>query len=695
MTRLMNISIRRQLLIAFGIIVVLSATVGIVAFTINSSIRTSLAQVRKAALHKAEGVSVMAESLRELQGYEQEILVEKYRGKKGSMQGPDSSAVARINGIIAATCDQFVEKGVVASRQDSKEDLRLSQNQGHLADAQEAQEELNVLDQIQQTFSLYVDDLKRSVASNTEPPSEEYLAQHLKGYKNVSDLVETYEHKERRQLDSETHAIEDSLQRSNSILLCFALVILAISSFLIWYIDRLISHPIDLLKTGAQRISRGDLQSTVELDSENEFGLLARTFNQMTRDLQMTTVSKDYVDSILKSMVNTLIVLRADHAIQSVNDATLRLLGYAPSDLIGRPMEVVLKDSLVRSETVLDEVRQKGFLTEVEVNYLTKEGHVVPMSLSASVIRNSAGTITGIVCVAQDMSERKRAEDQLAEANRHLLDTSRRAGMAEVATSVIHNVGNVLNSVNVSSALISDKVQNSKIGNLTKAAALIEQHQSNLSEFLSTDPKGKQLPSYLTKLAENLVHEQQEILQEASLLVKNILHIREIVNMQQSYARVSGVAELLDVRELMEDAVRINIGSLERHQIKLIREYSDVSPIPMEKHKVLQILVNLIRNAKYACDDSGRNDKEVIIRVAQEKDQIQFSVIDNGIGIPAENLSRIFSHGFTTKKDGHGFGLHSGALAAEEMGGTLTATSDGPGKGASFILDLPIPPTPP
>ncbi len=229
----------------------------------------------------------------------------------------------------------------------------------------------------------------------------------------------------------------------------------------------------------------------------------------MTHDLRMTTVSKDYVDSILKSMVNTLIVLRPDHAIQSVNDATLRLLGYTSSELIGRSIELVLKDSLIRSETVLDEVSQKGFITEVEVNYLTKEGQIVPMSFSASAMRNSAGTITGIVCVAQDMSERKRAEDQLAEANRHLLDTSRRAGMAEVATSVIHNVGNVLNSVNVSSALISEKVQNSKIGNLTKAAALIEQHQGDLFEFLSADPKGKQLPGYLSKLAANLVHEQQ------------------------------------------------------------------------------------------------------------------------------------------------------------------------------------------
>ncbi len=413
----------------------------------------------------------------------------------------------------------------------------------------------------------------------------------------------------------------------------------------------------------------------------------------MTHDLRASTVSKDYFDCILKSMVNTLIVLHPNRTIQSVNRATLQLLGYASNELIGQPIELVLKDMVTRSEPVLDEIASKGFVTEVEVNYQAKDERLVPMSFSASIMRDSGGTVTGLVCVAQDISERRKAEQELAEANRHLMDTSRRAGMAEVATSVIHNVGNVLNSVNVSSALISDKVQNSKIGNLTKAAALIEQHQDHLPEFFGTDPKGRQLPGYLTKLAANLVHEQGEILQEAALLVKNVQHIREIVDMQQNYARVSGVAEMLDPCELMEDAVRINVGSLERHQIKLVRDYSEVPAISLERHKILQILVNLIRNSKYACDDSKREDKEIILRVTRESDHVRLAVIDNGIGIPAENMSRIFGHGFTTKKEGHGFGLHSGALAAQEMGGTLAATSEGPAREPASFLNFPSPPT--
>jgi C4-dicarboxylate-specific signal transduction histidine kinase len=161
--------------------------------------------------------------------------------------------------------------------------------------------------------------------------------------------------------------------------------------------------------------------------------------------------------------------------------------------------------------------------------------------------------------------------------------------------------------------------------------------------------------------------------------------------MQQSYAKISGVVETTSVTELVEDALRMNSGSLARHELEVVREFApDLPPLNIEKHKVLQVLVNLIRNAKYACDDSGRQDKQLKFRVSKNNGTFSIAVIDNGIGIPPENLSRIFSQGFTTRKDGHGWGLHSGAIAAKELGGTLTAQSDGIGKGATFTLKLPV-----
>jgi len=262
--------------------------------------------------------------------------------------------------------------------------------------------------------------------------------------------------------------------------------------------------------------------------------------------------------------------------------------------------------------------------------------------------------------------------------------------MAEVATSVLHNVGNVLNSVNVSSSVIADKIRKSKVASLAKVVALLKEHENDLGNFFGNDPKGKQLPAYLASLASHLAQEQQDILSELKTLGNNIMHIKEIVTTQQNYAKTVGMTEKLAVVDLVEDALQLNKGAMTRHNISIVRDFADVPPILTEKHKVLQILVNLIRNAKYACDDQGADDKKITLRVANGDGRVKISVGDNGIGIAPENLTCIFNHGFTTRKEGHGFGLHNGAIVAKELGGSLTASSDGPGRGATFTLELPV-----
>jgi len=307
-------------------------------------------------------------------------------------------------------------------------------------------------------------------------------------------------------------------------------------------------------------------------------------------------------------------------------------------------------------------------------------------------LRNKAGDIIGTFGISKDITAIKEAEAKLKEVHQQLLETSRQAGMAEVATNVLHNVGNVLNSVNVSASVVLENSRNSKIPSLAKVVALLDEHAADLGSFIATDAKGRQVPAYLRQLAGQLAREQEQAIKELELLRQNIEHIKDIVAMQQSYAKISGVSETVRVVDLVEDALGMNAGALTRHEVELIREYTGVPPVTVEKHKVLQILVNLIRNAKYACDESGRKDKKLRLRISQTERKVMIGVIDNGIGIPPENLTRIFNHGFTTRKNGHGFGLHSGALAAEELGGALTVHSDGPGLGATFSLELPLPP---
>jgi signal transduction histidine kinase len=285
---------------------------------------------------------------------------------------------------------------------------------------------------------------------------------------------------------------------------------------------------------------------------------------------------------------------------------------------------------------------------------------------------------------------------ELEETHKQLVATSRQAGMAEVATSVLHNVGNVLNSVNVSVSVISEQIKESKTGNMGKVVSMIQEHSDDLGAFLTEDPKGQQLPKYIAQLADYMTQEKAAVINEIDSLRKNIDHVKDIVAMQQTYARVSGVTEVIKVTDLVEDALRMNASALIRHDVHFFRDFAENLPeITVDKHKALQILVNLIRNAKQACDARGGEDKRLTMRVTNGDNGVHIALVDNGIGIPRENLSRLFQHGFTTKKDGHGFGLHTSCLAAKEMGGSLTGESDGPGKGATFTLELPCLPPPP
>jgi C4-dicarboxylate-specific signal transduction histidine kinase len=289
-----------------------------------------------------------------------------------------------------------------------------------------------------------------------------------------------------------------------------------------------------------------------------------------------------------------------------------------------------------------------------------------------------------------EVIEHKRAKEELERVHRQLLEASRQAGMAEIATNVLHNVGNVLNSVNVSATLAADLAQKSKVTSLDRVVALMRAHEQDLGEFITTDPRGRHVPTHLGNLAEHLKAEQATILQELASLRNNIGHIKDIVAMQQNYAKVAGVKEIVAAVDLVEDSLRMNSGALTRHGVEVLREYRSEPLVNVDKHKVLQILVNLVRNAKYACDESETSDKQVTLRVITLNERVCISVSDNGVGIAPENMTRIFNHGFTTRAQGHGFGLHSGALAARELGGTLTVHSDGVGCGASFTLDLPV-----
>ncbi|WNG41865.1 HAMP domain-containing protein [Archangium violaceum] len=290
----------------------------------------------------------------------------------------------------------------------------------------------------------------------------------------------------------------------------------------------------------------------------------------------------------------------------------------------------------------------------------------------------------------QRVEERAR---ELKDVHLQLVQTARRAGMAEIATNVLHNVGNVLNSVYTSSQLAKERMSGMKLEHVSRVAHMLQERQADLSTFLTQDERGRLLIPFLDKLGQNLLEEREELIALLNDVGRYTEHIGDIVKMQQNYARTPRLHEPVDLADLVEDALRINAAGLSRHQVKVQRHLTPLRPMMTDKHKALMILVNLVSNAKYALDTVAVSERLLLIRMEQTlADRIRIVIHDNGMGIAPEMLTRIFQYGFTTRDEGHGFGLHSSALAAQELGGTLSVHSDGPGRGATFTLELPYHP---
>ena len=379
-------------------------------------------------------------------------------------------------------------------------------------------------------------------------------------------------------------------------------------------------------------------------------------------------------------------LLRADYNVATAVDGE-----QAWALLQRRPIDVVVSDVMMPK---LD-----GFGLTARIKASAGFAHLPVILLTAR--GGSEACVSGLESGADDyiakpfspleLQARIRAVLRMSQVQAELNAKSRQAGMAEIATTVLHNVGNVLNSVNVSAELVSSLMRGSKAQGLGKVAQLMNDHVHDLSDFLTRDHKGKMLPSYLLKLAEVVTAEQQGIIEELGQLTKGIDHIKNIVAAQQSYAVAVSIVETMPVPELIDDALRMSAGSLARQEVTVVKEIAELPLLSLDRHRMLLILVNLITNARQALNGViGRSPRITFSAFIADGPALRITVADNGNGITPEHLTRIFSHGFTTRKDGHGFGLHSCALAAREMGGSLIVQSDGAGQGATFILDIPL-----
>ena len=421
---------------------------------------------------------------------------------------------------------------------------------------------------------------------------------------------------------------------------------------------------------------------------ERSLALSSEEMGELHRQL---AAERDRVSAVICSLDEGVCAIDADGALLFINPEARRLLGLAPDTAIEDARLVDLVDAQSCDGTPLSELLVRPLPQSPEEN--PQEPCLVVGGNTATFIAYAITPLGeqggGKVLTLRDISGRKRMEREREELNKRFMEVSRQAGMAEVASDVLHNVGNVLNSVNVSCSVAIETAKSSRSGNVAKLAELIGRHRDAPAAFFTSDPVGSKIPDYLGELGEQLESERRRLLAELGAVQQSTDHIREIVATQQSLAKLGGIREAEDLASLMEEALRVSEPSFRRHRVRVVREFTPTPLVRVERHQVLQIFINLVNNAKQAVSELETDRRLVTVRITPRHGRVVVEVADAGCGIPPENLTRIFSHGFTTREDGHGFGLHSAALAAKSMGATLSATSEGVGRGATFTLDLP------
>jgi PAS domain S-box-containing protein len=366
-----------------------------------------------------------------------------------------------------------------------------------------------------------------------------------------------------------------------------------------------------------------------------------------------------------------------------VNPALCAIFGLPESELIARGSQLLFQASIgPECLRILSGARRTEKLSR------RADGREVWLQLDLVLVPDSSGQDPTCVAQIQDITDRKQAEAEVERSHAELVEASRHAGMAEVATGVLHNVANVLTSVTLASSLLDEEAAKSKVANLPRVVAMLTEHKADIGAFLTDDPKGKLIPAYLSLLSEHLASERTEALRILARLRLSVEHLIAIVSAQQMMGKTGGSPQQVGLADFINNALLLASVS-EHSDVRIVTDVDPKLTITVNKHRALQVLVNLIRNGIQACDNSGQDEKVLIVRAILAGPRVKIAVIDNGVGIDPANLPRIFSHGFTTKKEGHGFGLHSCLLVARELGGELTVHSDGPGLGAMFTLELP------
>ncbi len=444
------------------------------------------------------------------------------------------------------------------------------------------------------------------------------------------------------------------------------------------------------LKGFNRKLEEKVTQRTQELKKNNKE--LQNEISERQMAEQLLRESEEQFRSLSEQSFMGIFIIFDDH-FKYANKAAADIMGHSVDNILA--IKKISFDSIIFHED-LDQVNEQwqNYISEdnnffqmpmriITGNQVTKWIDVYGKSI------NYQGKKAELITVI-DITDRKETERKLEIMRKDMMESAHRAGMADVATSTLHNVGNILNSIKTSSHLINESIQKSPVHNLVKANELLRKHEKDMKDFILNDALGQKLLDYYLVLEKDFSTQHEQIQQDAIRLNGMVDSIVEVISAQQAYAAGASMAELFNVEEIVEDSINVQKESLTQHNIQLNKNFQKVPAIKVQKSKLLHILTNLIINAIHALNYNDVSERKMDLSIAGDKNYVFIRISDNGHGINKENSNKIFNYGFTTKKNGHGYGLHSCANYMIEMGGEINVKSEGQGKGATFELVFPI-----
>jgi PAS domain S-box-containing protein len=465
---------------------------------------------------------------------------------------------------------------------------------------------------------------------------------------SLKALLRASEEQLQRSLSETSHLVQARSEQN------FVIGILAFVTFLVilLFLTRRIVGPIRALSvmTGQVAAGRFEQESLIPNLGNDEVGDLSASFRAMTRSLRETTVSKSYVDEIIRSMADTLVVLDNQGRIRTVNRAAQTLLGYAEEELAGQPFAVVCKDVFAGASDA--SLARIGSDLKVESSYRAKGGREIPVSFSSSIMRDAQGEIQGYVCVAQDITERKRYEQELKVAKEAAEEANRTKSM--FLANMSHELRTPLNAILGYSEMLSEEATD--LG-----------QDSFVPDLKKIHGAGKHLLS----------------------LINDVLDISKI-----EAGKMDLFLEQFEIKPLIDDVTATIQPLVDKNGNALIVSCpDDIGSMHADVTKVRQGLFNLLSNAS-----KFTNEGRITLRVSRLQkdgaDWVHFAVSDTGIGMTPEQLGKLFqafsqADASTTRKyGGTGLGLAISRKFCQMMGGDIGVASE-PGKGTSFTIQLP------